>query len=319
MKTRKQTIDIAENKGAQESMPIPVDTPFSYAIPVDLLELIQPGVQVTVPFGERYSAGIVLNISEPEKDADFKLIPIHDVVYAEPFACAEMIKLLEWIADYYICNLGEAFRLINPSVNLNKSSLMVKRAVSDVEDLRKSQQELWDKLGDDWLSLTQLEKRLTRKNLLHRIHLLKKKNLIETFYKPPEELKIYKTVDLFSLQQDSSKWTQKAREKYLIEATPRYAKALELIEYLKTLEGVERNTLREAGFNSALLKRLKEEKVLMFDETHQKKWKEFELNRSSVFVCDNINMDSGKLIEPLKNNRPPGMTVNGHRQILIKF
>jgi len=325
MKTKNQTIEIAENKIAQVIMPIPVDTPFSYSIPVDLLDLILPGVQVTVPFGERYSAGIVLSIGEPEDDAEFELKPIHDVVNAEPFASAEMIKLLEWIADYYICTLGEAFRLINPSVNLNKSSLMIKRAVAEADNLRKSQQELWDKLEDDWLSLTQLEKRLKRKNLLHRIHLLKKKNLIETFYKPPEELKIYKTVDLFSLQKDSLKWTQKAREKYLIEATSKYAKALELIEYLRTREGVDRNILREAGFNSALLKRLKEENVLLVETKKLLRSQElgYSEKKENIVLTDEqaafVDQVKPKIAKEHQGFLLHGITGSGKTQIYIEL
>jgi len=259
----KSDAKLLDGRLAQVIMPIPVDEPFSYTIPAAFAELIQPGIQVTVPFGERYSAGIILDVIDDPGEHDYALKPIHDVVSSEPFAYQEMLDLLVWISNYYICNLGEAFRLINPSVNLNKSMLMIKRADEAAPELRESQQELWDALKpEEWTSLDKLEKKLKRKNLLHRIHLLKKKQLVETHYQPPAEVKIYKTVDIFSLQKDEAEWTEKARSKYLQGSSERYASALRLIEHLKDVGAQDRVTLREGGFNSALLKRLSEEGVL---------------------------------------------------------
>ncbi|MEZ4765084.1 MAG: hypothetical protein R3C26_18465 [Calditrichia bacterium] len=67
------------NQIANVLLPIPVDEPFSYAIPEEFADLIAPGVQVIVPVGERFSPGIVFGIDTPE-NSERKLKPIEDVI-----------------------------------------------------------------------------------------------------------------------------------------------------------------------------------------------------------------------------------------------
>ena len=70
-------------------LPIPVDEPYTYLIPEHFAELIQPGVQVIVPVGNRYQPGIVMAIGEKAPD-DKPLKPIEDVVDGDLFVTGEL-------------------------------------------------------------------------------------------------------------------------------------------------------------------------------------------------------------------------------------
>lgn len=257
-------------KFARVIIPIPVDTPFSYSIPEDLADLIRPGVQVIVPVGERYLPGIVMDTETAPEKPDYEIKPIHDVVSVEPFIGEDLLKLLEWISDYYICHLGEACRLVNPALNLEKSGYELQRRAGEIpEDLPPRLREMLAQLPPgEWISLPQVETALAASNLLYRTHRLKKLGLIDTRYTPPRPRKIYKTVDLFALQ-PSEKWPLPAQQKYLAENARRYERARELIAYLQAQESgrAARPQLKEAGFPAELLKRLEAEGVLLRGET----------------------------------------------------
>ncbi|MEZ4765083.1 MAG: hypothetical protein R3C26_18460 [Calditrichia bacterium] len=39
----------------------------------------------------------------------------------------DLLKLIHWISEYYICHLGEALRLLNTAVNLEKSAFELRK------------------------------------------------------------------------------------------------------------------------------------------------------------------------------------------------
>lgn len=269
-----QTTDIAE-----VVIPIPVDTPFSYLIPPELAEFIQAGVQVVVPFGERYISGIVIAQKKINPEANFELKPVYDVVSPDPFIGEDLLKLLEWISNYYICHLGEAYRLVNPSLNLHKSKFQLKKSSGNIpENLSSNLQAVTELLlPEEWISLDKLEAKLEQKNLLYRVHKLRKLGVIQTRYVPPKVRKIYRTIDIFELQLQE-KWLPPAREKYLNSSQKKYVRARELIAFMTARQNqpTTRAELKEARFTPNVIKRLEAEGVLRREE--KKKYREQEIH-----------------------------------------
>ncbi len=253
------------NRFAHVVLPIPVDKPFTYAIPSDITEMVQVGVQVIVPVGERLMGGIVTEITAEAPESDFEIKMIADVVDSEPFVGGDILKLLEWISGYYICHLGEAFRLINPGVNLEKTRFEVRRSSEHLnEKLTPAQQAFVETLpGDGWVSLKKIEANFSTNHLRSIAHQLKKMNIIETRYTSPKTKKIYKTVDCFQLAPEAT-WLEAAQKKYLENPSKRSERALALITYLKSqAEPVERPVLQKAQFTAGLIKKLTDEGVLL--------------------------------------------------------
>ena len=69
-----------------------VDRVFDYEVPIELIEVIQPGVRVMVPFGPRGLSGVVLRIKE-SSDFDGKLRPISKVMDVVPILNEELLDL----------------------------------------------------------------------------------------------------------------------------------------------------------------------------------------------------------------------------------
>lgn len=316
------------HKIADVIVPIPVDIPFSYAVPAEFEDLVQPGVQVVVPFGERYQSGIVLKVGDDLNAKAFDLKWIHDVVDPELFIGADLIALLEWISNYYICNLGEAYRLINSGVNLKKSYVEIKKTTAESNsELTKGMADFLSQvISDGWISLKKIETALGKSNLLYRVHQLKKLKLIETQYVPPKARKVYKTVDHFKLRPEIE-WSEAARKKYLNGASQRSVKALALIDYLRENTSASRQILKIAEFSSALLKRLTEEEVLerWEEDVFRSQNNAFKEDHKSVELTEEQQEFIGK-VSPLIQESPAhktfllhGITGSGKTQIYIEL
>src|SRR6059036_3907890 len=94
------------------SLPVPLDTFFTYALPSTLQNRVQPGCRVVVPFGTRKLTGVVLACHDrpPEMEAR----PVLRLVDEDPALSPELLSLGLWIADYYCAPPGETLRSMLP-------------------------------------------------------------------------------------------------------------------------------------------------------------------------------------------------------------
>lgn len=87
---------------------------FDYEIPPGAATSLQVGSRVRVPMRTRVVLGTVIEVRETTEATGVK--PIHQIVSAEPILNPALIRLGEWIADYYCCPLEQALRSILPQV-----------------------------------------------------------------------------------------------------------------------------------------------------------------------------------------------------------
>ena len=77
---------------------------------------VQVGDAVVVQFGSsRYYTGIVWSISAERPDYP-RLKPILKKLYSTPLVTPAMQRLWEWVAEYYMCSVGEVMRVALPSL-----------------------------------------------------------------------------------------------------------------------------------------------------------------------------------------------------------
>ena len=94
----------------------PVDTAFSYLIPDQLRETIQPGQRVRVPFGrgDRQITGFCVEVGPvPETDRELKWV--QSVVDEVPLITPSMLDLTRLIADRYVCSWGQVLESVVPN------------------------------------------------------------------------------------------------------------------------------------------------------------------------------------------------------------
>ena len=94
------------------SLPVPLDQPFTYALPVTLRHRVQAGSRLVVPFGPRKLTGVILRChDEAPQVATREALRLLD---KEPVLDAELLALGRWIAGYYCAPLGEVLRGMLP-------------------------------------------------------------------------------------------------------------------------------------------------------------------------------------------------------------
>ena len=95
---------------AEIVFPLPFRNTFTYSVPVEFQDLAKVGVRAVAPFGKRVLTGFVVNIQKKTSVKE-KIKPLADVLDEKPIYSLGDLKFYEWLAEYYICSLGEALRL----------------------------------------------------------------------------------------------------------------------------------------------------------------------------------------------------------------
>jgi primosomal protein N' (replication factor Y) len=109
--------DVSTALLAEVAIPVPLAGSFSYEVPAELRDGVQPGARVLCEFGRRKVAGIVLEVAEREPDIDVsKIKPIRALLDAEPVLPAELLSFLRQLAAYYFAPIGEVLRLAVPAL-----------------------------------------------------------------------------------------------------------------------------------------------------------------------------------------------------------
>ncbi|MBJ6116936.1 primosomal protein N' [Pontibacter sp. BT310] len=96
-------------------LPLPLPKLYTYRIPFEMNDEVLVGVRVIVQFGaKRVLSCIVAEIHE-QAPADYQAKYILDVLDDTPIVTVPQLKLFKWIADYYMCTLGEVINAALPS------------------------------------------------------------------------------------------------------------------------------------------------------------------------------------------------------------
>ena len=93
------------------ALPVPLDQTFTYAV-----NGVTPtvGARVLVPFSGQRLMGVVIRVHDVAPVDDFEIRPVQQVLDDAALLPAELMKLAEWIASYYVAPLGEVLRGMLP-------------------------------------------------------------------------------------------------------------------------------------------------------------------------------------------------------------
>lgn len=99
---------------AEVILPLALPKVYTYSIPQEFADKIQPGCRVEVVFGKnkRY-AGVVKSISAVKPPYETK--PVANILDEEPILYPQQLKLWEWLSEYYMCSEGEVMAAALPS------------------------------------------------------------------------------------------------------------------------------------------------------------------------------------------------------------
>ena len=184
------------NKYVDVIVPLPIASQFTYSVPSGMENKIQVGCRVIVPFGlKKYYTAIVIRLHDTAPQG-FKVKQVIEVLDEAPVLLPRQYNLWKWIADYYLCTLGDVYKAAVPAgLKVESETIVVyNEDFEATERLSEREQQLLDLLSTEKEQrITLLEKKSGYKNILSVIRsLLEKEALhvkeeLKTSYRPRVE------------------------------------------------------------------------------------------------------------------------------------
>ena len=98
------------NTFADVVLPLPLYKYFTYRIPADWQASLQPGSRVVVPFGrKKYYTAIVARLHDVMPQG-YEVKEILSILDDRPVLRRPQLRFWEWIADYYLCSVGDVYK-----------------------------------------------------------------------------------------------------------------------------------------------------------------------------------------------------------------
>jgi len=235
-------------------LPLPLPKLYTYSIPFEQLEKARIGTRVIVQFGK--SRVLTALIAQLHQNAPFiyEAKPILEILDEEPSVHPQQLQLFQWIADYYMCSIGEVFNAALPSgLKIHSESRIQLNPEFNNEELSFSNKEemLIEVLRTkETLSYSEVSKVLGQKNIYHILNSLLKKERIIVFEEVREKYapKIIKKIKLHS------NYLSKARLEELFEVLEKKPKQADvLLKYLQQVPVFENHDLNEKGLDKSIL------------------------------------------------------------------
>ena len=186
---------------AEIILPLPLKQMFSYEVPIAYAHKVYSGMRVVVPFGKKkLYTGIIYTISNQRPH--FATKEILSVLDDEPVIDVLHLKFWKWIADYYMCSIGEVYRAALPAgMKPEGETVLSLREIEDITALSSKEQQIVQLLSNEKdLSLKKLQKKLDFKGF-YTLNKLKEKNIISIKEKLRESYKI-KTENYLKLSEE---------------------------------------------------------------------------------------------------------------------
>lgn len=249
-------------------LPIPIQKTFRYRVTKAEADFLNSGCRVAVPFGSAkiYTALVLYIHQEPPTLYEAK--EIHQILDEKPIVNERQLKHWQWIADYYMCALGDVYRAALPSAFLLESETIIYKNVSFTDESFLDDEEflIMEALQhQSQLTVHQVSDILGKKKVLPIIHKLIEKSAVNIKEEIYEQYKP-KLVKYVRLHTDYAEGDSLER---LLEIVSRARKQREvLLSYFqlnaskKPIKAKELET--HSGASSAIIKALVDKDILVF-------------------------------------------------------
>lgn len=168
---------------------VAVDKVFDYSIPDALKEKVLIGSRVSVPFGKSSTRGYVIGISDKTQLLNLK--SIYDVVGDGPLLTSDLLKLSEWMAEYYLASKEICIRTVLPGAIRKKGAAhkritMIRLAPGFLSDKNAYALERFTPKQQSLIDILKTETKISLSNLNDKykvssavVNGLRKRNVVE--------------------------------------------------------------------------------------------------------------------------------------------
>ncbi|MBC8767895.1 primosomal protein N' [Arenibacter sp. BSSL-BM3] len=163
-------------------LPIPIEKLFTYKVSEEEVKVLKPGMRVAVPFGtSKIYTALVFEIHNTAPTV-YEAKGIDQVLDEYPLVTIIQLKFWQWLAQYYMCSIGEVFRSAVPSAFLLESETLILKndgAIIEENDLLDDEFMVFEALQhQSILRVQEISDILDKKNIIPVLNRLLKKNII---------------------------------------------------------------------------------------------------------------------------------------------
>lgn len=163
-------------------LPIPLEKLFTYGVSDAEAALLRPGMRVAVPFGKsKIYTALVAKLHQTPPVA-YEAKEIDQILDGVPLVTSVQLQFWQWLAQYYMCSIGEVFRAAVPSAMLLESETLIlrnQRAIIDEDTLRDDEFLVFEALQhQSILRVGEIGDILGKKNVIPILNRLLQKNII---------------------------------------------------------------------------------------------------------------------------------------------
>ncbi|MFD1316340.1 replication restart helicase PriA [Namhaeicola litoreus] len=114
-------------------LPIPLPKLFTYQITEAEANFLKVGMRVAVPFGKSKILTALAYRQHRNAPSAYEAKEIYQILDEAPIISAPQISLWEWLAEYYMCSLGEIMKASLPNLFLLESETIVYKGDTELE------------------------------------------------------------------------------------------------------------------------------------------------------------------------------------------
>lgn len=226
-------------------IPLPLEKLFTYKVSSSEATFLQPGMRVAVPFGKQKLYTGVVHIIHKNAPEAYEAKEIDQILDESPTVAPLQLAHWFWLAEYYLCAVGEVMKAALPSALLLESETLITKSGTFIGD-----ETLLN--DDEWLVFEALTHQsvlkaqdvmgiVNRKNVLALLKKLLEKNII---YIKEEVVEQYrpKMVTYVKIQ---PKYASEETLKQLLEELQRAPKQREVLMHLFMLEASLKKPIKQ--------------------------------------------------------------------------
>lgn len=308
-------------------LPLALPKSFTYAVSESEFHFLKIGMRVAVPFRKtKIVTGLVIDLHKTAPLL-YEAKEIHQIL--DSFSVVNTIQLQhwQWIAQYYMCHLGDVFRCAMPSAFLLESETIIsinKEFTIDEKLLNDNEFLIVQALGiQATLKIQDVAKIINKKNVFPHIYDLLHKNIIH-LHEEIQETYTPKLVQYVKLHQD---YIGEQGLKQLLEIVKGTKQKELVLSYFQLVAKEQKpvsskQLLSQAQATSAILKKLVEKEIFIEYFIQQDRIN-FQNLENGSFLLNQTQQQAFKAIKNQWLNKEVcllhGVTASGKTEIYIKL
>ena len=314
---------------AEVILPLSISKNYTYRVPFELNNMVAIGKRVVVQFGKSKLYTAIIRSLSTEAPERYEAKYLMEVLDDKPVVTIQQLEFWKWLADYYLCNVGEVMSAALPSalklasetrIMLNPDEAVDRSLLHDKEFLIVDALDL-----QPILTVSDIVKLLGQKTVMPVLKSMFDKNIIYISEEVTERYKPRKRtyVKLNPIYEDNDQL--RALFVQLERRAPKQADAvLAYIKLSREQKLVSKNDLVDAsGVGPSIIKALTDKQILIAEDKNVSRLYYDTLESGATFTLNDAQQNALDSIRTQFDDKEVillhGVTSSGKTQVYIRL